>query len=121
VKRAITIYGNPIGKPRMTRADKWKQRTCVMQYRAWADVIRSLARTGTKITLQKPTVLTIRAFFKAPDGAHRTGPHTHKPDFDNVEKAVADALFQNDQMIYKASVEKLWADGSQPRVEVEWF
>lgn len=33
----MKIYDiTPIGKPRMTRADKWKQRPPVMRYRAFA-------------------------------------------------------------------------------------
>lgn len=32
----MKIYDiTPIGKPRMTRADKWKQRPAVMRYRAF--------------------------------------------------------------------------------------
>ncbi len=30
----------PMGKPRMTRADKWKQREVVMRYRAFCDEVR---------------------------------------------------------------------------------
>ena len=34
----MKIYDiTPIGKPRMTRADKWKQRPAVMRYRAFCD------------------------------------------------------------------------------------
>ena len=36
----ITVPGTPIGKPRMTRRDKWKERPCVMQYRSWCDMVR---------------------------------------------------------------------------------
>ncbi|MBC8923069.1 RusA family crossover junction endodeoxyribonuclease, partial [Escherichia coli] len=30
----------PLGKPRMTRADKWKQRPPVLRYRVFCDEVR---------------------------------------------------------------------------------
>lgn len=37
----MKIYDiTPIGKPRMTRADKWKKRPAVMRYRAFCDEAR---------------------------------------------------------------------------------
>ena len=116
----LIIWGHPVGKPRMTRSDAWKQRPCVMKYWAWCDVARSLCGRTTKIILEKPTELTVRAFFQSPKGKPRIGPHTVKPDGDNVLKAVADALFENDQMIYRMHSEKFWAATSNARVEVEW-
>lgn len=117
---AHVIYGDPVGKPRQTRRDRWKIRPCVAQYRAWADLARLTVWGKThKKTLTKPTMLTVRAFFTPPAKEHRVGPHTVKCDADNILKSVMDALFLNDQMVYKASIEKLWSDGSSPRVEVE--
>ena len=34
------ILVTPNTKPRMTRADKWKQRPCVVQYRTFKDTLR---------------------------------------------------------------------------------
>lgn len=118
----ITIPGNPIGKPRQTKRDKWKQRPCVVRYRSWADEARFAAfgHPLKKLRLTGPTTLRVVAYFESPKKQHRVGPHTMTPDFDNIEKSVADALFENDQMIYKSSVEKYWADGGLPRVIVEW-
>lgn len=116
----ITVYGDPVAKPRMTKRDKWKQRPCVLAYRAWADVARMMAfRKNVKATLSKPTSLTVRAYFDY-GKTHRAGPHTVKADLDNVCKAVMDALFMNDQMIYRLTAEKLWCDGGRPRVVIEW-
>ncbi|HGV3500426.1 TPA: RusA family crossover junction endodeoxyribonuclease, partial [Klebsiella michiganensis] len=37
----MKIYDiTPIGKTRMTRADKWKQRDVVLRYRAFCDEVR---------------------------------------------------------------------------------
>jgi Holliday junction resolvase RusA-like endonuclease len=106
----VTVLGNPIGKPRMTKRDKWKQRPCVMAYRAWADQARY--RAYGKNT-------TVKAYFES-GKVHRVGPHTVKADLDNVCKAVMDALFVNDQYVYRIQAEKLWCDAGKPRVEVEW-
>ena len=116
----IVVIGNPIAKPRQTRMDVWKKRPCVMRYRDWADFCRASAGRASKIHLTQPTCLIIKAFFDY-GKTHRAGPHTQKPDFDNLSKACADALFHNDEMIWKSEVTKLWADGGQPRVEIEWF
>lgn len=118
----IVIPGNPIGKPRQTRSDRWKQRPCVVRYRSWADQARLAAfgHPSKKLTLTGPTTLRVVAYLEAPKKRHRVGPHTVKPDIDNIEKAVMDALFENDQMVYRSSVEKVWADGGLPRVIVEW-
>lgn len=115
------IYGNPVAKPRQTRADKWKQRPCVIAYRAWADVARMVAfRKNSKLLLEKPVTLKVRAYFDS-GKTHRCGPHTVKSDLDNICKAVMDALFLNDQFVYRIHAEKLWCDGGQPRTEIEWF
>lgn len=113
------IYGVPIGKPRMTRADRWKKRPCVMRYRVWADLARQVVYgdLAMKARLLAPTEIVVMAYFEPPKGKRRLGPHTQKPDGDNILKAVCDALFQNDEMIYKKTVEKYWTNG-KARVEV---
>ena len=113
-----TIYGKPVGKPRQTQRDKWQKRPAVIRYRSWADEAR-LAAFGhplKKVCLLKPTVLNIVAYF-----AHKTrrGPHTMKPDADNITKAVKDALFINDEMVYREAIVKYW-DPGKDRIEVEW-
>lgn len=55
----MKIYDiTPIGKPRMTRADKWKQRPAVMRYRAFCDEVRlknvAMTEQGGHITFVVP-------------------------------------------------------------------
>ena len=50
----------------------------------------------------------------------KAGPHTQRPDADNILKAVCDALFVNDEMIYAKTIKKLWSDGAAPRMDVSW-
>ena len=112
----LIIYGKPLGKPRMTRKDKWAQRKCVLRYWAWCDLARHVAFLDTqkKDTLDSPTRIQVVAYFTHKT---RTGPHLLKPDGDNILKGVCDALFVNDEMIYDKAVKKLWTGGRE-RVEV---
>jgi hypothetical protein len=55
----MKIYDiTPLGKPRMTRADKWKTRPAVMRYRAFCDEVRlrkiHLPESGAHITFVMP-------------------------------------------------------------------
>lgn len=122
------IRGIPIGKPRMTKRDKWKQRPCVLRYRAWADEARKAAGLREKLVLTGATTLTFRAYvpmpamWKAGQRAEMQGePCLGKPDLDNLQKSLADALFANDECVYAGDQEKLWDDGSGPRMEVEFW
>ena len=117
----VILHENPIGKPRMTQRDKWKQRDIVIAYRAWADLLRYKAfGKNKKIALQQPTRVLITAFFDS-GRDHRCGPHSVRPDIDNIEKGVLDALFLNDQVIYRCVTQKFWCDGGRPRIEIEWY
>jgi len=118
---SIVVMGEPMGKPRMTQRDKWKQRTTVVRYRTWCDRIRHKAGWTKKDKLLHPTVLTVRAYFSIPSKwstlvkLHAAGtPHLHKPDIDNICKGVLDALIENDQMVYRIECEKYWDQGNGP-------
>ena len=115
--------GNPVPKPRQTRSDKWKKRKCVVRYREWADGLRGQASI-VQIPLE-PTRVRVIAYFALPKSwsikkkDKMTGkPHKQTPDADNVLKAVCDALWEKDQVIYKCQIEKYWDDGDGPRTEV---
>lgn len=117
--QVILIPGQPIGKPRQTQRDRWlvgdKARPCVAQYRAWADRARKCAED--KMPAEIETV-TIWAFFQMPDSwsvekrLQMDGKrHEQKPDWDNLGKAVCDALLENDEGISEAHVYKRWTNG----------
>ena len=112
----------------MTRQDKWKQRPRVMRYRSWADEARAAAGVTSKVLLTKATTLTFRAYLAMPAGWNaakreemRGQPCLSKPDRDNLDKALADAIFENDEFVYAGDQEKFWDDGRGPRMEVEWW
>lgn len=123
--KTFVCYGVPIGKPRMSQRDKWAKRPCVVRYREWCDVLRYAASQSGKRVLLKPTSLLVTAYLPIPESwsvkkrATMQGtPHTAKPDSDNILKACADALIENDHYLYQATVQKFWDDGEGPRVEV---
>jgi Holliday junction resolvase RusA-like endonuclease len=47
--------------------------------------------------------------------------HRVKPDRDNVDKGLLDALFQDDSCVALGRLEKFWDDGHGARMVVEVF
>ncbi|MDU3478938.1 MAG: RusA family crossover junction endodeoxyribonuclease [Citrobacter sp.] len=85
----------PMGKPRMTRADKWKKRPEVLRYRAFCDEVRlqgvELRESGSHVTF----ILPMPASWSKKKRAELNGkPHQAKPDFDNMMKALMDAIYE---------------------------
>lgn len=126
MKTRFVVRGVPVGKPRMTKRDKWKRRPCVLRYRAWADAARAAAGLIDKALLTHPTEVIFTAYMPIA-ARHRKGMRelmrgtacTVKPDRDNIDKALCDALFANDHFVFAGAQKKLWDDGHGPRVEVE--
>lgn len=122
VSVTYTIMGVPMGKPRMTRADKWKKRDCVLRYRAWADA----ARAATPGRPTNPIRVDAVAFLPMPKSWSRKKQallvgqlHRQKPDYDNISKALGDALWKDDDSgIACGYMEKRWADDAGPRMVV---
>ena len=106
--------GDPIGKPRQTRRDRWRQRPCVMEYRHWADRLREVVGTlpeGPPVRVDITAHFAIPPSWSAARKAAAAGKaHQHKPDLDNIVKAVLDALWPDgDQAIAWVVARKLWA------------
>lgn len=121
----FTCFGNPLGKPRMTRRDVWKQRPCVVKYRLWCDELRRQAGLLSKVTFVRPHKLYVVAYFPIPASWPKRvkdkaagQPHACKPDIDNVAKGIMDALLEHDQNIYRLHCQKFWDDGKGARVVV---
>lgn len=99
----------PMGKPRQTRADKWKKRPEVMRYRAFCDHVRllgvELPEANSHVTFILPMP---QSWSKKKRLAYNGKPHQGKPDFDNLMKALMDAIFEDDAHIWDARVTKLW-------------
>lgn len=101
----------PVGKPRMTRADKWKKRPEVLRYRAFCDEVRlrgiELPESGSHVTFILPMPASWSQKKKA---LHAGRPHQSKPDVDNLTKSLLDALFEDDAHIWDVRVSKLWGE-----------
>ena len=111
----ITV--DPVGKPRMTRRDKWMERPCVMRYRAFCDAVRS----QTKMTPPDALDVTFhvpmpKSWSKRKRGTMDGEPHRQKPDLDNMLKALLDALAKNsdgkvdDANVWAVNARKVWAE-----------
>ena len=105
------IVITPVGKPRMTQRDRWKERQAVMKYRAFADELRLKYRT--------PLPGIVRLAFEIPmppswskkkKDMMRGQPHCQVPDVDNLGKATLDALCKNDAHVWNLHATKVWAD-----------
>lgn len=101
----------PCTKPRQTRADKWKQRPCVMRYRAFADECRAkgvkIEQSGQKITFFIPMP---KSWSKKKRAEMNMKPHQQTPDVDNLLKAVLDATHKQDCAVWSIWAEKRWSD-----------
>ena len=99
----------PVSKPRMTRADKWKKRDCVVKYRAYKDEVR-----GQKVQLPDSGAWIIFVlampvgWSKKKKKACYGKPHQQRPDKDNLEKGLLDALFEEDSRVWDGRTSKIW-------------
>ena len=106
------IQVDPIGKPRMTRSDKWKKRNCVMRYRAFCDTVREHTGgyledvSGLSIVFHIPMP---KSWSIAKKALAFGKPHTQKPDIDNMCKAFMDAILKDDSCVHKLNASKVWA------------
>lgn len=110
----IYIPVTPVAKPRMTRADKWKKRPCVLRYRTYCDALRESWGTrpfpaaGAHLVFHLPMP---KSWSKKKRAATMGQGHQQKPDVDNLCKAVLDALHDDDSHIYDLQMSKYWSDG----------
>ena len=117
----FTIPVVPMGKPRMTQADKWRRRECVVRYRGYADAIRA----ETEGRMEAPVSVSWVAYLPIPPSwsgakrrAHMGQPHKSKPDRDNIDKGILDALFEADACVASGVLVKRWEDEKGPRIEL---
>ena len=108
----------PVPKPRMTRRDKWKKRACVVRYYAFKDAVRQAGITLPDNGYHVTFILPMPVSWGSKKHALMNGkPHQTKPDKDNLEKALLDALFGRDEHVWDGRVTKLWGCSGQIRIE----
>ena len=109
----------PMGKPRMTQADRWKKRPSVLRYRSFKDEVRTsaggdiedirkLLLDGAKVRFDIPMP---QSWSRKKREEHRGMPHLQKPDLDNLQKALFDSLMKEDSGIWHIRTKKVWTDG----------
>lgn len=103
---SVTIPIRPLGKPRMTQSDKWKERATVLRYRTYCDQLRAaFNRTGKFLTCRS---LVIKVVFGTKKDEMWGLPHDQKPDADNILKGVMDALLIEDERVNYIELGKFW-------------
>lgn len=121
----FTLDFAPMGKPRMTQRDKWKKRPAVLRYHKWKDSVSFLA-PKSRIPWDRVFRIDWVAYFPIPKSwskartAEMAGErHRVKPDRDNIDKALLDALLKEDSIVSDTGkLLKRWDDGKGPRMEV---
>lgn len=115
-KPGMVFPFTPIGKPRLTRRDKWAKRPVVVAYYAYANAIRAMAASQQFRFPDSGAVF--RFEFPMPDSWSKRKrremlgqPHQQTPDIDNCIKAILDPLLEQDCTVWHiAGAEKRWAE-----------
>lgn len=126
---SFSIPGKPVGGVRQTRSDAWKNRPCVLRYREWCDVARIACTGDANKKLNGEEFLGFYAFSHAPMPESWSKKkkllmagqmNMQKPDKDNVEKAIGDALFDKDEQLCMGGVVmQYWSlETEEPRIDV---
>lgn len=118
----IILNEAAVGKPRMTRRDKWARRPAVEKYREWCDRLRATA--GKLPSCSHIQSLSWKAYFSPPKSWTKKRKksvigclHQARPDRDNIDKAILDCLFPDDDSgISSGTIEKWW--DTSPRLEI---
>lgn len=107
-----------VPKPRQTAADRWRKRPSVLRYRAFADELRLRAK-GLPLRFIALADLPMPLSWSAAKRQAMEGqPHQVRPDFDNLIKALTDALCpRDDAHLYDGRRIKRWA--RHPRLVIE--
>lgn len=99
----------PIAKPRMTQRDRWAKRSPVLRYRAFCDHARLLGITLPESHYHVTFVIPMpKSWSKKKQDAMAGMPHQQRPDKDNLEKALLDAIFGEDCRVWDGRVTKVW-------------
>ena len=113
---------DPVAKPRMTRADKWKKRPCVMRYRQFADDLReAIAKANFVVGNQLYMEFHIpmpKSWSKKKKAELIGSPHFQStPDTDNLCKACLDALIDQDCRVWHLEAKKYWSEKGRIKIE----
>lgn len=117
---------SPVPKPRMTRADAWKQRDTVVRYFKFCDKLREEYQRPIKGGLRLTFYVQMPKSWPKKKKLLMEGmPHQQRPDLDNYIKAFLDALCSDrqiinpndDSFVWHIEAKKIWA--TEGAIEVE--
>lgn len=117
----FVFMGEPLGKPRMTRQDVYIKRKPVVRFRAYETRLQAACRGVSQEASQVSwtAYLSIPKSWSEKKKAAMAGQfHRQKPDRDNIDKGILDALFKSDCGIAAGTLAKFWDDGGGARLEI---
>lgn len=101
----------PVPAPRQVRKDTWDPSPSVQRYRAFKDEVR---HRRVKVPATPFVVFYIpmpASWSRRQRDRYRMTPHLQKPDIDNLQKALFDAVHPDDDShIWGVHALKFWAD-----------
>lgn len=126
-KISFVVMGEPMGKPRMTQRDVWKKRPVVLRYRDYCDRIKEAV--PNRVLDVDVYAIMVTAFVPMPKSWSKKKKAAllgticrSKPDWDNIGKAVCDALLKEDSGIADGRARKFWCAEGDERTEVTvWY
>lgn len=111
--KTIEFNITPFAKPRMTRADRWKKRPVVLNYFKWKEEMQWIAKSNKFKLPSKYEAIFYMPMPKSWGDKKRKEmkhkPHQQRPDKDNLEKALNDALCEEDSHIWDSRTKKIWS------------
>jgi Holliday junction resolvase RusA-like endonuclease len=101
----------------MSQRDKWAKRAPVLRYRAFCDRVR-LMRIEVPPACRVVFHIPMPASWSEKKRRDCVGqPHLSKPDLDNLQKALLDAVYEDDSCVWRIHAMKVWA--REGAIEVE--
>lgn len=98
----------PVPAPRQVKSDLWKPRPMVLRYRAFKDEVRD---HGVDLPDNSSVIFTLpmpQSWPKKKKQEHAGQPHKKRPDIDNLFKALADAIHEEDSHLSNIHMIKRW-------------
>lgn len=102
----------PTAAPRQSRKDKWKPSPAVQRYRRFRDLVAIHIKDLPDDFFHVVYMIEVpRSWSTKKKREHVGHPHRPKPDKDNLDKALLDSVFrdQEDSHVWNSASTKLWA------------
>jgi len=112
----LIVHIAPMGKPRMTRRDRWAKRPAVLRYFAMKD---ELIRAAKEQGFDLGGSFLIEFYIPIPKSTPKkkakeidVTKHDRRPDLDNLLKGVMDALLEEDGSVHTVLAKKYWTSSA---------